>query len=189
MLYKPKFCCQCGEAIERENWNILKSRRFCDFCATEFVAADWMPKIGLLVGLLFGIFTFGSLFLSSKDVVSTKDNPNIKQLKQNNVVQKNETKNESNSNNSLEPRNLIATSEVQTQTNKQITALNTESGSDNKAEKLRSQPNKKNEPVYFCGAETKKGTPCTRRVKGGGRCWQHEGKAAMLSENQLSASQ
>ncbi|WP_208810027.1 DUF3157 family protein [Riemerella anatipestifer] len=25
----------------------------------------------------------------------------------------------------------------------------------------------------YCGAPTKKGGPCSRRVSGGGRCWQH----------------
>lgn len=25
----------------------------------------------------------------------------------------------------------------------------------------------------YCGALTKKGTPCRRKVNGGGRCWQH----------------
>lgn len=29
------------------------------------------------------------------------------------------------------------------------------------------------EPVYICGARTKKGTPCSRRVHGPVRCWQH----------------
>lgn len=30
-------------------------------------------------------------------------------------------------------------------------------------------------PVYLCGAPTKKGTPCKRRVKAqGARCWQHQ---------------
>ncbi|ASZ12413.1 hypothetical protein CK934_16325 [Chitinophaga sp. MD30] len=27
--------------------------------------------------------------------------------------------------------------------------------------------------VGYCGALTKKGTPCRRKVRGGGRCWQH----------------
>lgn len=30
--------------------------------------------------------------------------------------------------------------------------------------------------LYFCGAITKKGTPCSRRVKSPGRCWQHIGQ-------------
>jgi hypothetical protein len=29
------------------------------------------------------------------------------------------------------------------------------------------------EEVYICGARTKKGTPCSRRVHGAVRCWQH----------------
>lgn len=29
---------------------------------------------------------------------------------------------------------------------------------------------------HVCGAPTKSGKPCQRRVKGGGYCWQHRGK-------------
>ena len=39
--------------------------------------------------------------------------------------------------------------------------------------------------VYSCGARTKKGTPCSRRVHGPGRCWQHKGKPAMLPVEKL----
>ncbi|HEY2866891.1 MAG TPA: hypothetical protein VGJ02_07355 [Pyrinomonadaceae bacterium] len=39
--------------------------------------------------------------------------------------------------------------------------------------------------VYYCGAATKKGTPCTRRVKRAGeRCWQHQGMPAMAENAQ-----
>jgi hypothetical protein len=31
-------------------------------------------------------------------------------------------------------------------------------------------------PATLCGAITKKGTPCRRRVRGGGRCYQHRSK-------------
>jgi hypothetical protein len=40
-------------------------------------------------------------------------------------------------------------------------------------------------PVYICGARTKKGTPCSRRVKGPFRCYQHKGLPAMLPQDQL----
>ena len=39
--------------------------------------------------------------------------------------------------------------------------------------------------VYSCGARTKKGTPCSRRVHGPVRCWQHKGKPAMLPVEKL----
>jgi hypothetical protein len=39
--------------------------------------------------------------------------------------------------------------------------------------------------VYICGARTKKGTPCSRRVHGPVRCWQHKGASAMLPQEKL----
>jgi hypothetical protein len=41
------------------------------------------------------------------------------------------------------------------------------------------------EESYICGARTKKGTPCSRRVRGPVRCWQHKGAAAMLPPDKL----
>jgi len=39
--------------------------------------------------------------------------------------------------------------------------------------------------VYTCGARTQKGTPCSRRVHGPVRCWQHKGRPAMLPQEKL----
>jgi hypothetical protein len=41
------------------------------------------------------------------------------------------------------------------------------------------------EQIYTCGARTKKGTPCSRRVHGPVRCWQHKGAKAMLPPDKL----
>jgi hypothetical protein len=41
------------------------------------------------------------------------------------------------------------------------------------------------EEIYLCGARTKKGTPCSRRVHGPVRCWQHKGARAMLPQEKL----
>jgi hypothetical protein len=41
------------------------------------------------------------------------------------------------------------------------------------------------EATYICGARTKKGTPCSRRVHGPVRCWQHKGEKAMLPVEKL----
>ncbi len=41
------------------------------------------------------------------------------------------------------------------------------------------------EAVYICGARTKKGTPCSRRVHQPARCWQHKGMKAMLPSEKL----
>ncbi|HEX9961513.1 MAG TPA: hypothetical protein VGB00_11305, partial [Pyrinomonadaceae bacterium] len=55
--------------------------------------------------------------------------------------------------------------------------------------KSADKQNPATEAVYFCGAPTKKGTPCSRRVKGGGRCWQHAGQTALLPPEKLLISQ
>ena len=41
------------------------------------------------------------------------------------------------------------------------------------------------EQLYTCGARTKKGTPCSRRIHGPVRCWQHKGAKAMLPQERL----
>jgi hypothetical protein len=41
------------------------------------------------------------------------------------------------------------------------------------------------EAVYICGARTKKGTPCSRRVHQPARCWQHKGMPAILPAEKL----
>jgi hypothetical protein len=48
-----------------------------------------------------------------------------------------------------------------------------------------SQPAIIEDEVYICGARTKKGTPCSRRVHGPVRCWQHKGSPAMLPIDKL----
>ncbi|HEX7296806.1 MAG TPA: hypothetical protein VF251_13690 [Pyrinomonadaceae bacterium] len=41
------------------------------------------------------------------------------------------------------------------------------------------------EEVYICGARTKKGKPCSRRVHGPVRCWQHKGEKPMMPQEKL----
>ncbi|HEV2835353.1 MAG TPA: hypothetical protein VGW58_08555 [Pyrinomonadaceae bacterium] len=48
-----------------------------------------------------------------------------------------------------------------------------------------SQPSPALDEIYTCGARTKKGTPCSRRVHGPVRCWQHKGAPAMLPLGKL----
>ncbi|PYS51537.1 MAG: hypothetical protein DMF68_03955 [Acidobacteria bacterium] len=42
------------------------------------------------------------------------------------------------------------------------------------------RPTDPEEIITICGARTQKGTPCQRRVRGTGRCWQHRGMPAMI---------
>lgn len=67
-------------------------------------------------------------------------------------------------------------------------APNLQSGSTNSGGKSSTAPGAGEpaiEDIYTCGARTKKGTPCSRRVHGPVRCWQHKGMRAMLPQEKL----
>jgi hypothetical protein len=59
------------------------------------------------------------------------------------------------------------------------------SGSLSEAPDINSASTDQGYDVYACGARTKKGTPCSRRVHGAVRCWQHKGMKAMLPQEKL----
>ena len=61
----------------------------------------------------------------------------------------------------------------------------TTSGAQTSSATSAPQPSPVLEQTYTCGARTKKGTPCSRRVHGPVRCWQHKGAKAMLPQEKL----
>lgn len=165
MPYKPNFCCQCGEKIERVEW-FLKSRRFCELCATEFGIHDKIPWILVAIAMVFGLVGIGTYFRTPEKSLN---------LAPNNLVVQNANKSETNRN--------VFSSNLPNAAAQQIQADNsapTKVAPQNSKAKIETS-----EAVYICGAPTRKGTPCSRRVKGGGRCWQHAGQAAMLSQEKL----
>lgn len=134
MLFKPKFCCCCGEKIERIDWGLWASRRFCEICETEHVLTDWAPTLLVAAALLTGMFGTAALLRGGapqeKAVLSG-------------------------------PSREVSTS-LQESTDPQVI----EARESNRAEKEKS--------AFSCGALTKKGTRCSRRVSARGeRCWQH----------------
>jgi hypothetical protein len=48
------------------------------------------------------------------------------------------------------------------------------------------RPTDPDETVSICGARTQKGTPCQRRVRGTGRCWQHKGMPAITRKTVIN---
>ena len=195
MLYTPKYCCECGEKINRSEWKLSTSRRFCQVCESEFKTQDWMPRLFVGFGLLMAIFGMGSLLKKSEKPLNVTTTPSA-------LVASN--KNQS-LQNSLLPVNAVAQASIQKQTagetvpQSSAQSLQTAPGAgvsgtlsqkppQPKHDSSGSGQNSASEVIYFCGAQTKKGTPCSRRVKGGGRCWQHPGQAAMLPLEKLVAA-
>ncbi len=162
MLYKPNFCCNCGEKIERIEWNLLTSRRFCPTCAVEHRRHDHAPKIAVAVGSLAVMFGIGSLWAGSgTESGAAESNPaSIRSSVP--AVERSKTA-------------VAATvTSQQQETQPQVSTP---------AEPAASTANRA-VTAHFCGALTKKGTPCSRKVKARGlRCFQHEESQKPLNPN------
>ena len=175
MFYKPKFCCECGEKIERIEWKLLSSRRFCDLCAVEQKQYEVGKRIAggaLMLAALFGVFGYFSGGNAAETPAVTVERAS---------------------------RNLTAASlkgptakaaDAAPATEKDLPAA----GQPEKprVEHLAPDPSstvRRPPPAaeYFCGAMTKKGTPCSRRVKTKGRCWQHTGLPEAKKSESLSS--
>jgi hypothetical protein len=169
MFYRPNFCCNCGEKIERVEWSLFTSGKFCDLCQNEFRVKDWGTRLLAAAGIVFLTALISSFFrpaqLGSK-AVSSEPVPLSTTVKPRADANFNTTQ--------------ITSSQSQTGTN-----VNTSTVSPPPANPaVPEQAVKTNDVLYYCGAATKKGTPCSRRVKRPGeRCWQHQGMPSILDEN------
>lgn len=168
MLYKPNYCCNCSEKIERIEWNMLTSRRFCGSCAVENRRYDYGVRILVASGMLAIVFGIGNLWGSGGGkqqmtsvvpvAAGTDEHPAP-------TAFANTVRSGPRVAISMDPSDAIANS------NSPGTAL------EGKSE--RSINSK-----FYCGALTKKGTPCSRKVRTkGARCYQHEGKPAAPPQN------
>lgn len=181
MLYQPNFCCHCGECIERLEWKLWTSRRFCENCERAFQSVDWIPKFGVGLAILFGITGFGSyLRRDEKPVNSAYIRSTVSAANNERTAAKERIETTRSNSNSLK----TVTGPIDTG--------NQDSRRSSSDQDITRRPGTLNDltaPVYFCGAQTKKGTPCTRKVKGSDRCWQHKGQPAMLPKERLIARQ
>lgn len=174
MLFRPKFCANCGENIDRAEWHIWTSRRFCDVCVAELPVHEYGPKVTAIVGFMAVLVAGGTVFRGGS---SDNSLPLVRQRQS------------EGSNIALRaapsPVPVAAVPPV-------ALAENNTAVVQTPARTLTSIPVQKpelkaaaDEVQYFCGAQTKKGTPCSRRVKGNIRCYQHQGMPAMVAADKL----
>ena len=159
-MYKPNFCAECGTRIERERWRMWDSRRFCDVCARRFRQRRLIVPLLTVATLLSSGFLWGRLVQAPSPLL---------------IVERREP-----------PTPTLALQSASTSTSSPAgTAATTAPpryGPDGTANERPTEPS---ETISICGARTQKGTPCSRRVRGTGRCWQHIGKRAMLPASKL----
>jgi hypothetical protein len=155
-MYRPNFCCDCGAKILRLHWHAWTSRRFCDGCSKRLLKQRLtIPLVAAIALLSIGMITGRAGRPAPPPLIIERS-----------------------ANSPLyNPQNNGATNETD----------NTPAA----AESSHSHPPQNSlamtdeELVYICGARTKKGTPCARRVHSPVRCWQHKGAAAMLPPEKL----
>ena len=178
MLFRPSFCANCGEKIDRAEWGIFTSRRFCQVCESEFKGQDLVPRFIVIAGVLIGVVGLGG-YLKSGSVAP--DSQLARQPRK--FVEQPATAATAEKNVPATGNTNLMVPPVQESLNK-APAVRTEirGQEPQRPAKFQAEPP---EEVYFCGASTAKGTPCKHRVKGNVRCFQHTGMPAMLPPDQL----
>ncbi len=155
-MYRPNFCSECGAKILRLRWHAWTSRRFCDVCSKRLLKQRLTnPLVAAIVLLSIGMITGRAGRPAAPPLIIERSANSPLYNSQNNSVT-NETDDP--------PANAK---------------------SSNSHPRQNSQATTDEELVYICGARTKKGTPCARRVHSAVRCWQHKGTPAMLPPEKL----
>lgn len=182
MFYKPDYCNNCGEKIETAERRFWEHSRFCENCKEDFKIEEWMPTVLGCICVLVGLFGVGNFLQKNEKPLplATRQIADASAESQKKSRGKDESAPAAGNTNS---QVLPVTKQLPENADQSLRANGVQA---NQPKELKSvQTVSDAEPVYFCGAATKKGTPCSRRVKSGGRCWQHPGQAAILPPDKL----
>jgi hypothetical protein len=165
MLYRPNFCCNCGEKIERASWSIFTSRRFCGICETQYKGIDYLPRVVVVIAGIIMVTGVAGLLRSGPPPPSSGLDASSRQRR---VAAPPVTK----ADESPASQRVAGTNQTQ---NGSVQPAPLSPPAANSLQRRAAQKTS-TETVHYCGALTKKGTACTRRVKSNGRCWQHQGQ-------------
>lgn len=184
MFYTPKFCCECREKIERTVWRPWTNRRFCQLCATNFGISDTLQIFALIALSFISIIGVANILRKPEKELIISSNQNS-----GNVAGRSNSQIQSANSERKTSQNFAAVKEtdVSGQTKQQVISVNRTATANQPVNQTMTMPPPTATPVSFCGAPTKKGSPCTRRVKNGGRCWQHI-KQSVMPPQKLSGS-
>jgi hypothetical protein len=160
-MYKPNFCAECGGRVVRVRWRAWTTRRFCDGCDRRFWRGRVTRALAACVALVGAGYTGGrAMRPAPPPLVIERGAPHAPA-----------------------PAPQLPTAATGgKETAAHAFARPPVYGADGTEAERPTDPA---EVVSVCGARTKKGTPCSRRVRGAGRCWQHRGRGAMLPAAKL----
>jgi hypothetical protein len=162
-VYKPNFCSECGTRIERPRWRVWTSRRFCADCAPRF------RKAQILLPIFAGTILF-VVGLALGRAARPAPPPLI-----------------------VERGQLAEVTAPSASEGERAAGADKREGAAKDGEPnygpdgtATERPTEPDEVVSLCGARTQKGTPCQRRVRGTGRCWQHKGMPAIIRKTVIN---
>ncbi len=158
-MYRPNFCCDCGERVVRARWRVWTTRRFCRECGRRFRRGRVGGALVLACALFGPGFLLGRLLRPPPPPLVLEGGAAA-----------------------LAPLPVEGAGVAGEGRVGEPSKPEPAYGPDGTANERPTDPS---EVVYVCGARTKKGTPCQRRVRGPGRCWQHRGKNAILPPSKL----
>jgi hypothetical protein len=151
-VYRPNFCAECGVQILRERWHFWTSRSFCADCSTSFRRERILLPLMACAALFVGGLLAGRAMRQAAPPL---------------LVER-----------AALPLAPAPSSQVKSEAPAPERAPG--AGGQQDAATLTEREGGAEDAVYICGARTQKGTPCSRRVRGTGRCWQHLGMPAMI---------
>jgi len=158
-MYKPNFCSECGSKVERARWRLWTSRRFCSDCAPHFRKAQFLLPV--VAGT--SLFVIG---LAAGRTARPAPPPLIVERGQLSAISAPPAKSEERAVGREADKDEAAAPKTEPTYGPDGTSTE--------------RPTDPAETVSICGARTQKGTPCQRRVRGTGRCWQHKGMPAII---------
>jgi len=177
MLFRPSFCAHCGEKIERTQWGLLTSRRFCPVCESQFKGHELIPRVVVGIGVIALVLGLGAYLRSG---------PRTDSLVPRAPSSRPAAFADPRTDPAKPPVKIAETNSTPAANSNSVPTQTRQNGpSTSNARTPKSTEGSDSEQYYYCGARTKKGTPCSRRVKGNVRCYQHAGMPAMLPADQL----
>ena len=146
-MYKPNFCVECGERVLRARWYPWTSRKFCKYCVPRSIKKRFAGTI------LIGVVLISLGFMTGRSMRQSPP-PLIVQNTQGKTVPAD-----------WSPKAKASAIPPVVE----AVAPKADIAAAAQPEKVTLSTPMKGDIVTLCGAKTKKGTMCTRRVHGGGR--------------------
>ena len=163
-MLRPNFCAECGAPVARKGWRAWLRGRWCQNCTLRVGKSSGVRLLIALALFAGAAFALGRYLRPAPPplIVERAANSPLSDL----------------------PVNLSEAAKAGSPNARSQNGV--PQSSDAPSTRQKSNTESANDAVYLCGARTKKGTPCHRRVHSAGeRCFQHKGMPAILPLGKL----